>query len=354
MAVINTGEKLGSYIVQRTLCSGPLGDTVFAYNGEDNAEVAITIVNQSIVSNDLIYEEFKQDFDRLAKVTHPSIASVDKIHQEGDLHYFISKIPPSSKSINDVLKSGKVLELESAVSVINKIATALNSAWDQYGVIHSSLRPENLIVTPANDVCILHFGLEESIDSTLRSTVESSKNLRRYLNVNRYRCPFMSQSKDYNCRSDMYSLGVCFYEILTADEPFISSEAEIVTHLLHDESKIDNLIKRDFPIKIVELIAAMIATDPERRPKSWQEIINILETMNQSNTFRTVNAPEREIIIDSSTKPSSIFIITIVILIMAFILFLLSILMTNKLITQDRVKTFFISSHTHQSNWFSP
>lgn len=335
MSFIEAGQALGDYVVKKLISSAPLGEVYFAFDEHNNKDVVITLLAEAVCLNDPLYQQLKEDFNRLKNINNPLIPHSHNIIEEKDFRYFVSNIPQNTTCLSDVIKSGNVLAQETAISVIRKIAAALEDIWENHGAIHSSLRPENILVNEMNEVYILNFGLEESVDSCLRATVESSKNLRKHLNLNRYRCPVMAQTKEYSCRSDMYSLGICFYEILTADEPFISTESAIVTHLLHDESKIDNLIKRDFPINVIDLIASMIATDPELRPKRWHDVVKDLDSMKQSKMFKTLKAPDKEIVIESNPQPSSVFIISIVILIMALILFLLSILLTNKLLTME-------------------
>ena len=332
---LSIGSAIGEYIVQEALTNSPIGDYCFGFHYSTNAPVMICQLSSLLHQDQLLFQQFQNDLKRLQIIKHPSIAELEKSFEFENNFFYVLKLPENGKTIFEVLKSGEVLEENTAVSVVLSIAETLNDVWQIFGLVHSSLRPENIFVTPDNNVLILNFGLEESINKSTRSTVDSAENLGRTLEINRYK----AHDKVKNTiKSDIYSLGICFYEMLTCGEPFEFDDKEIVSHLIHDDVDKNNLLEDSgISSPSIALISKMIAIDPERRPSKWHFIIEELAKIANPGKFKTTTIRKsmksklanEEIIIESEPKKGSLLMLILVVFVMVMISLLISVYLAN-------------------------
>jgi serine/threonine-protein kinase len=225
-------ERLGRFALHGRLGAGGMGVVYRASDDTLAREVALKVLPAEVAGDGERRERFLREARLAAALTHSNIATVYDIG-ESDGWVFIAMELIEGRSLRAVLAEGP-LAVPEAVRVVREVARALARAHDK-GIIHRDLKPDNVMVTTAGDVKVLDFGLakrtEHAADPSQVVTGED-----KILGTPSYMSPEQATGKALDARSDLFSLGVMFYELVTATRPFRGDTAmETAIAIARDE-----------------------------------------------------------------------------------------------------------------------
>jgi len=204
-------QKLGKYNIVGKIGKGAMGEV---YKGHDpilNRFVAIKIIAETLGTDNDLVERFKREARNAAGLNHPNIITIyDFVEEEGHLYMVMELL--EGQDLKELIKSGAPVTMEQILSIMEQIADGLGFAHSR-GIIHRDLKPANIHVSKNGQVKILDFGLvhEASSDMTKTGQVMGTPN---------YMSPEQVQGLRVDPRSDIFSLGAVFYELLTRKKPF--------------------------------------------------------------------------------------------------------------------------------------
>jgi serine/threonine protein kinase len=204
-------QKLGKYNIVGKIGKGAMGEV---YKGHDpilNRFVAIKIIAETLGGDTDLVERFKREARNAAGLNHPNIITIyDFVEEEGHLYMVMELL--EGQDLKELIKSGSPLTMDQILSIMEQIADGLGFAHSR-GMIHRDLKPANIHVSKNGQVKILDFGLvhEASSDMTKTGQVMGTPN---------YMSPEQVQGLRVDPRSDIFSLGAVFYELLTRKKPF--------------------------------------------------------------------------------------------------------------------------------------
>jgi len=204
-------QKLGKYNIVGKIGKGAMGEV---YKGHDpvlNRFVAIKIIAETLGTDTDLVERFKREARNAAQLNHPNIITIyDFVEEEGHLYMVMELL--EGQDLKELIKSGSPVTMEQILSIMEQIADGLGFAHSR-GVIHRDLKPANIHLSKNGQVKILDFGLvhEASSDMTKTGQVMGTPN---------YMSPEQVQGLRVDPRSDIFSLGAVFYELLTRKKPF--------------------------------------------------------------------------------------------------------------------------------------
>ena len=263
--------RIGAYRIEGLLGRGGMGEVYLAYDERLERRVALKRIRTGSDLDPQLRQRFRREARAAARLSHSAIVQVHDILEDpaGDcivmeyvqgrtLAFLLASGPP-----------GPALALRLA----REIAEGLAHAHAQ-GILHRDLKTENVIVTPEGHAKILDFGLskpvfEEDDGLTAHGAV---------LGTFRSMSPEQALGRGLDERSDLFSLGVLVYELLTGRSPFrASSSAETLDRLLHHEPPPLARLRPDLPPDVSELVARLLEKDRERRPRSAAEVVRVLE-----------------------------------------------------------------------------
>ncbi len=204
-------QKLGKYNIVGKIGKGAMGEV---YKGHDpvlNRFVAIKIIAETLGTDNDLVERFKREARNAAQLNHPNIITIfDFVEEEGHLYMVMELL--EGQDLKELIKSGSPLTMEQILSIMEQVADGLGFAHSR-GVIHRDLKPANIHLSKNGQVKILDFGLvhESSSEMTKTGQVMGTPN---------YMSPEQVQGLKVDPRSDIFSLGAVFYELLTRKKPF--------------------------------------------------------------------------------------------------------------------------------------
>ena len=248
------------------------------YKAEDttlNRLVAIKALSSRLAEDDEARERFTREAQAASSINHPNITTVHDLLEEDDQH-FICMEYVEGKTIRDMAESGQV-SVKKAIDIITQAAEALEAAHNK-GILHRDVKSANIMVTMEGRVKVMDFGLahlEERSQLTRTGTT---------MGTLAYSSPEQITGKPVDKRSEIFSLGVVFYELLAGKLPFpATSEAEIVFAIINNEPERVSHLRDDISEALRGVVERMMEKDPTLRYQNCSELIEDLEAVRSGH-----------------------------------------------------------------------
>ena len=215
-------KKLGEFLLLRHLGSGGMADVYLAEQTSLQRHVAVKVMKPSLMatSGEVMLTRFKQEAMMAAGLNHPNIVQVYTIGDEEGYH-FIAQEFVKGKDLASILKSKSTPDLGSCLHVIRQVTSALKASG-QAGIVHRDIKPENILVTKKGEVKVADFGLAQLHDKPDGGGITREG---MTLGTPLYMSPEQVNGKELDPRSDVYSLGVTCYQLLSGKTPFVGNTA---------------------------------------------------------------------------------------------------------------------------------
>ncbi len=259
------------YRIVKRLGSGGMAEVYLAHDDVLDRDVALKVMNRRYAYDNEFVERFKREAQSAAALSHPNIVSIyDRGESEDGTYYIAMEYLPGGTLKDRILKRG-ALSPRTAAAVALQIAEALRAAHHA-GVVHRDIKPHNVLVTATGDVKVGDFGIARAASS---STVTRTGSI---LGTAHYISPEQAMGEPVGPQSDLYSLGVVLYEMLTGNLPY---EADSAIALVMKHINEPPYPPRDANPEVSEALDAvtmkLLAKDPRDRYASADELIDDLE-----------------------------------------------------------------------------
>jgi eukaryotic-like serine/threonine-protein kinase len=268
--ILTAGQKLGRYTVIEPIGSGGMGTVYRARDEKLERFVAIKILSPGLVTGDEARRRFRKEALALAKLSHPHIAAVYDVGEQDGVDYLVMECV-AGQTLSATLKSG-LLTVDRATSIILEIAGALEEAHEQ-GVIHRDLKPANVMITPKGHVKVLDFGIAKLL-APLAPDATASMETGFLIGTPLYMSPEQAQGNPVDARTDLWSLGVIYFQMLTGRTPFEGENNIALLHAIISEPPASlRALRPDAPQLANQMICRSLQKDPASRYQSASEII---------------------------------------------------------------------------------
>ncbi len=273
-------NQFGNYRLRQEIGKGGMGMVYKGYDSVLDREVAIKFLN--IQSNDLMdtIKKFKQEARNQAKLSHPNIVPIYDFIQEGGTLGIVMEYV-EGETLENLIERKSRLELQEATELIKQVINGLEYAHSK-GFLHLDIKPSNIIIGKDGIVKIMDFGISKSL------FVKNINIARTNPGTLPYMCPELLSGGEPTVQSDIYSLGITFYEMLTGVTPFEANSAdEIINGHLHYHSASVLHYAPELPEQIDKIILTILAKNPNERKnlKDFYELINMLGDDKNQNAI---------------------------------------------------------------------
>jgi serine/threonine-protein kinase len=258
----------GRYRIVRKLGSGGMANVYLAEDEELGRRVAIKILNDRYANDDAFIERFRREAKSAASLSHPNIVSIyDRGEAEGT--YYIAMEVIEGRSLKELILTRGPLSIVEAVHYARQILQALRFAH-RHGIIHRDIKPHNNLIgeqgLKVTDFGIARYGPSQMTEAgSIMGTAQ-------------YLSPEQARGAPVTASSDLYSVGIVLYEMLTGRVPFTGDSAiEIAMKHLNDWPKPPSKLRPEIPEEIDHIVLRALAKAPEDRYQSAEEFIEDLQ-----------------------------------------------------------------------------
>lgn len=275
MPVVNRTEIDGRYTVERPLGSGGMAEVFLAHDAVLERDVALKILRSQYRGDEEFYERFGREARSAASLSHPNIVQVYDRGETPDGTCYIAMEYVSGGTLKERLDERGPMEPGRALAVTAQVAEALWAAHER-GMVHRDIKPQNILVTDMGHLKVTDFGIARAASAATISATNAVFGTAGYLS------PEQALGEPATPRSDLYSLGIVLYEMLTGVVPYRADNPvavcmKHVTEPLTPPRRLDPTI----PEAVDALVVKMLAKDPADRPASASELLDDIETVRK-------------------------------------------------------------------------
>lgn len=269
------GQKIGPFIVDKELGSGAMGAVYRGRHAETGRKVAIKIIAAGLASNNNALARFKRETAILKQLDHPHIVKLlASGKMQGTPFYVMEYI--EGESLDRVMERRGRITWEELITLGQQLCAALQHAHE-LGIIHRDLKPSNLMVLKDGSIKLTDFGIAKDIDVTALTGANSTVGTAAYMSPEQCR-----GSREITNKSDLYSMGVMFFELLTGRKPFIA-ETVMEMFMQHTQGKHPrpSRLVLELPIALDNLICDLLQKEPDKRPFNAEAVSRLLGVVKE-------------------------------------------------------------------------
>jgi serine/threonine protein kinase/Tfp pilus assembly protein PilF len=285
---LSAGTKLGRYEVRSKIGEGGMGEVYLAHDMRLDRKAALKILPAAVASDPGRMNRFVQEAKSASGLNHPNIITIYEI-DEADSRHFIAMEFVEGETLRERMEAGP-LKLNQAVKVATQTASALAAAHDA-GIIHRDIKPDNIMIRRDGIVKVLDFGLaklverlpSELVDSEAPTSIPMKSEPGSVLGTAVYMSPEQARGVLVDSRTDIFSLGVVIYEMVTRSLPFKGADTiEILASILSDKEPLPIArYEPDAPPELERIVEKTLAKDRDERYQSAKELVIDLRNLKK-------------------------------------------------------------------------
>jgi serine/threonine protein kinase len=286
------GQLVGHYRVLEKIGAGGMGEVFRARDERLGRDVALKLIRPASSDNPDHLRRFEQEARAAAALNHPNILAIFDVGFEGKTPYIVSELL-EGKTLRHRLGEGPI-PMREAVAYALQIAQALTAAHDRH-IVHRDLKPENLFITHDGRIKILDFGVAK-----LQPAPDESRSIENLTTVTKhgavvgtvaYMSPEQLRGKVVDHRSDIFSFGAIFYEMISGHRAFRGeTEVDTMTAVLREEPPGAVLEEAGIPAGYQDILRHCLEKEPENRFQSARDLVFALQTL--SGSFHVSSLPQ--------------------------------------------------------------
>ena len=268
------------------------GGMATVYKSRDhvlNRNVAVKVLKAEFTTDAEFVKRFNIEAQSAASLTHPNIVSIYDVGSEDDIHYIVMELV-QGKTLKEIIMDEGVLPWKWTVNIAIQIASALEVAH-RNNIVHRDIKPHNIIITEDGTAKVTDFGIAKAVSNSTITSFGSTIGSVHYFS------PEQARGGYTDAKSDLYSLGVVMYEMLTGKVPF-DADTPVSIALKHMQEKAiePKVINPTIPDSINKIIIKAMEKEPNLRYISATEMLNDLKEVikNPNGNFVVMNAVVQE------------------------------------------------------------
>ena len=308
-STIPTGTRLGRYEIRSLIGAGGMGEVYLAHDAKLDRAVALKMLPAELAADQNRMKRFVQEARAASALNHPNIITIYEI-EDADTQPHIAMEFIDGETLRDRMKRKGGIRLAEALDVVTQIASALSAAHTA-GIVHRDIKPENIMVRRDGYIKVLDFGLAKLTERT-SSSVDTEAATRALVNTDpgavmgtvHYMSPEQARGLEVDARTDLWSLGVLLYELVTGHLPFKGATAtDTILAIVDKEPPPLAHHVPDAPEALEWIITKALTKDREDRYQTAREMLTDLRRLKQR---LDVNAEiERSVAPHISNAPAS-------------------------------------------------
>jgi tRNA A-37 threonylcarbamoyl transferase component Bud32 len=281
------GQSVKHYEIEALIGKGGMGVVYRAKDTRLGRLVALKMLPPELTRDEERKERFLREARTASAVTHPAIAQIYDV-DEGPDGLFIAMELVQGKTVKALIQ-GRELDVLGSLEIASQVASGLQKAHEA-GIVHRDIKPENLIVTPDGHAKILDFGLAKLLESAKEKTPDAISHMETLaktqagfvLGTLRYMSPEQARGQAVDNRSDIFSLGIVLYEMVTGQLPFSGASALDTLHAIaFEETRPMTALRANLPPSLQRVVTRCLRKRPTDRYPEAKELASDLKAVQR-------------------------------------------------------------------------
>ena len=290
--MITKGQKINDrYEVIRSIGEGGMANVYLGYDTILDRNVAIKVLRGDLSNDEKFVRRFQREALSASSLAHPNIVEMYDVGEDDGTYYIVMEFV-DGKTLKQLLKKRGTLTLSEAIDIMSQLTDGMAHAHDSY-IIHRDLKPQNIMIKDDGQIKITDFGIAMALNSTQLTQTNSVMGSVHYLP------PEQASGKGCTIKSDIYSMGIIFYELLTGNLPFRGDNAVEIA-LKHMREPLPSLREENpaIPQSIENIIRRATAKNPRNRYESarsmHEDLLTALDDERMNEEVYQYKYPENE------------------------------------------------------------
>ncbi len=278
------GEKLGPYYIEDRLGQGGMGAVYLARDVALERKVALKVLLSRYADDEEFVARFQREARASAKLNHPNIVQIYTVDVASDPPYMAMEYI-EGENLESFIRSKQRLEWQQALAFVGQVASALACAHEA-GIIHRDIKPANVLVDPSGRARVTDFGIAKIVGSQTQLT-----GTQHTVGSPSYMSPEQCGVGEIVPASDLFSLGIMLFEMVTGTVPFKGESSVVIMRKIADEDvpALSSLVE-GIPPAVEQLLRALTARDVSLRYQSAQQVLEDLRALQTGNTMDHLQA----------------------------------------------------------------
>ena len=279
------GNNLGPYRIIKQIGKGGMATIYKAFQPGMDRYVAIKVLPPTLADDEQFVQRFQQEARAISKLEHPRILPVYDYGEQDGVMYIVLRYVDSG-TLKDRMAQGR-LSLAEVTRIISQVASALEYAH-QEGVIHRDVKPANVLLDKNGNVYLMDFGLARIMESSVQLSATGVS-----VGTPAYMSPEQGKGEKVDSRSDIYSLGVMLYEMVTGQVPY-EAETPLAVLIKHISNPLPlpSAVFPEISASVERVILKALAKEPDDRYQTAGELANGLQTAVSSPPLQPAPIPQ--------------------------------------------------------------
>lgn len=279
-ALIPAGTEFSHYRILSRIGSGGQADVYLAEHTKLKCKVALKFLGEQFLFDSEVKSRFANEAKLVAAINHPNVVTIHDV-DEYQGRPFISMQYVDGKTVAEIIKK-KPVSVADAINITIKICDGLQAAHEK-GLVHRDIKPSNIMIDEKHHVKILDFGIAKDQHSAVKTKTGETFGTPNYMS------PEQIQGKKIDQRSDLFSLGVVLYEMISGKQAFSGNYIAAITYSIINESPtpLSNLVE-GLPSELEKIVNRLLEKDPEKR---YQDAVQVRDDLNKIVSDENQPAP---------------------------------------------------------------
>lgn len=292
------GKRFGDFEIKEEIGKGGMGQVYKARQISLDRDVAIKILPGNLSEVEEFRERFDVEAKAVASLMHENILQMySKGVTDDGIHYFAMELV-DGEDLADKIKRGVTFSEAEAIDIAIQVCRGLEAAWKK-GIIHRDIKPSNIMLTKSGTVKIADFGLAKSLDATKKLTQTNM-----YMGTVAYTSPEQGEGKTLDHRTDIYSLGIVLYQLLTGSVPFkAETPSSVIFKHVYEAPPSPRTINPGVSPQAEAVVLKAIAKRPEDRFQNAVEFKDALESLKEMQSGKK-GGTAKEAAVSAVAQPS--------------------------------------------------
>ncbi len=267
----NIGKKLdGRYEITELIGEGGMADVYKAVDVVDGKNIAVKILKKEFAESEEFLRRFRNESKAIAVLSHPNIVKIYDVGFSEKIQYIVMEYIDGI-TLKEYIENERVLSWKDAVHFVTQILRALQHAHER-GIVHRDIKPQNIMMFTDGTIKVMDFGIAKFAREEGKTATDQAIGTVHYIS------PEQARGDITDAKSDLYSVGVMLYEMLTGQKPFdTDNPVSIAVMHMHNVAELPRRINPDIPVPLEEIIVHAMEKVPDDRYQTAIEMIKDID-----------------------------------------------------------------------------